>query len=144
MTSGYATSLRPFYSTPRRRTDVLWHCNDVVCPLSRRYFLKKVVPSFEKRSARYLTVLAKPLKMLMKEFSLEFNFTKNKLRHRYEHSHKKRLNSLETGAVFIEISMLSCNLTNGPKYGGLLLKKYGSLWRESAICRWFSCSSRVV
>ena len=61
--------------------------------------------------------------MLMKDFSLEFNFTKNKLRHRYEHSHKKRLNSLETGTVFIEISMLSWNLTNSSKYGGLFLKK---------------------
>ena len=35
-----------------------------MCPLGRRYFLKKVVPSFEK--ARQLTDLAKSLKMLIK------------------------------------------------------------------------------
>ena len=40
------------------------------CPLCRRYFLK-IVPSFEKQSARYLTDLVKPLKVLMKEFILE-------------------------------------------------------------------------
>ena len=37
-----------------------------MCPLGRRYFLKKVVPSFEKRKARQLTDLAKSLKILIK------------------------------------------------------------------------------
>ena len=36
------------YTTPCRCIDVLWHCNDVVCPLGRRHFLKKVVPSCSK------------------------------------------------------------------------------------------------
>ena len=39
------------YTTSCCRIDVLWRCNDVVCALCRRYFLK-VVPNFEKRSAR--------------------------------------------------------------------------------------------
>ena len=65
------------------RIDVIRHCNDVVCPLGRRYFLKKVVPSFEKQSARKLTDLANPLKILMKKFSL-VSFSKNRLLHRYE------------------------------------------------------------
>ena len=38
-----------------------------MCSLCRRC----VVPSNEKRSATYLTDLAKPLKVLMKEFNLE-------------------------------------------------------------------------
>ena len=38
-------------TTSCRRIDILWHCNDVVCPLCRMYFLI-VVPSFQKRSAR--------------------------------------------------------------------------------------------
>ena len=35
-----------------RRIHVLWHCNHIEYPLYRRYFLKKVVSSFEKQSAR--------------------------------------------------------------------------------------------
>ena len=59
----------------------------------------------------------------------------------WKHSHKKRKDSLETRVVFMEISMLSWNLPNVPKHWGSLLKKHGFLWRKSAICRWFSCSS---
>ena len=38
---------------PSRRIDVFSHCNDVVCPLGRRYFLKKVVPSCPKCEITY-------------------------------------------------------------------------------------------
>ena len=48
LTGRYTTSLQPSLC----RIHVLWHCNDVVCPLGRRYFLKKDVSSFEKQSAR--------------------------------------------------------------------------------------------
>ena len=54
---------------PCRRIDILQHCNDVMCQLGRKYFLKEVcndvmcqldrkyflkevVPSFEKQSPR--------------------------------------------------------------------------------------------
>ena len=37
--------------------------------------------------------------------------------------------------------MLSSNLSNGRKPWGSSWKKYGILWRESPIFRWFSCSS---
>ena len=52
---------------------------------------------------------------------------------------KKRKDNLETRAAFIEISILK--LPNDSKHHGPLLKKYGFLWRESAIFRLFSCSS---
>ena len=69
-------------------------------------------------------------------------------------SNKPRLNSchlyivtrnvkiVKIRTVFIEISMLSWNLPNGPKHRGPLLKKHGFLRRELAICRWFLSSSR--
>ena len=33
--------------------NVFWHCNEVVCPLGRRYFLKKVIPSCSKCEITY-------------------------------------------------------------------------------------------
>ena len=57
------------------------------------------------------------------------------------HSHKKWKDNLETRTVLIEISMLCWNLPSGPKHRGSLYKKHGFFWRESAICKWFSCSS---
>ena len=41
----------------------LWHTNDDECPLDGRFFLKKFVPSSEKRTV----ILAKPLKITMEE-----------------------------------------------------------------------------
>ena len=38
------------------------------------------------------------------------------------HSHKKRKDCLETRAVYIEISLLSCNLPDGPKHRGSVLR----------------------
>ena len=46
LNSGDKVSLQLFIR--RRRMDALCHFNDVVCPLCRRCFLKKVAPSFEK------------------------------------------------------------------------------------------------
>ena len=74
---------------PCRRTDVLWYCNDVVCPLGRRYFLKKVVPSCSKCEITYR--FSKTLENTYEglQFSEGYrlaacNFTKNRLLHRSE------------------------------------------------------------
>ena len=48
----YRFQLTVVYMMSCCQVDVLWHCNDVVCSLCSRYFLKKVVPCFEKRSLR--------------------------------------------------------------------------------------------
>ena len=60
----------------------------------------------------------------------------------FNHSHKKRKDRLETRTVLIEISLLSWNLPSGSKHRGSIFYKNGFLWRESAICRWYSCFSR--
>ena len=43
-----------------------------------------------------------------------------------KHSLKKRRDSLETRAVYIEISLVSWNLPNGPKHRGSILKNMAS------------------
>ena len=40
-----ADTVTAVYTMPCHRIDILWHSNDVMSPLRRRYFLKKVVPS---------------------------------------------------------------------------------------------------
>ena len=47
-------------------------------------------------------------------------------------------NGLEMRAVLIEISVM-LKFTGWPKTLGIVLKRHGFLWKESAICRWFSC-----
>ena len=42
------------------------------------------------------------------------------------HSRKKRKNSLETRAIYIEISMVSWNLPNGPKHRGSIFRNMAS------------------
>ena len=46
----------------------------------------------------------------------------NKFHTFFYHSHKKQKNSLETWAVYIEIPLVSWNLTNSPKHQGSILK----------------------
>ena len=48
-----------------------------------------------------------------------------KLKHS-NHSHKKRKDSLETRAVYIQISLVSWNLPNGPKQQGSILRNMSS------------------
>ena len=44
----------------------------------------------------------------------------------FNHSHKKRKDSLETQAVYIEIFLLSLSLPNGPKHPGSILRNMTS------------------
>ena len=44
----------------------------------------------------------------------------------FNHIHKKRKDSLETRAVYIEIAWVSWNLPNGPKHRGSILKNMAS------------------
>ena len=61
-------------------------CNDVVCPLGRRYFLKKVVPSCSKCEItyRFSKTLENTYEGLQFSEVTACNFTKNRLLHRYE------------------------------------------------------------
>ena len=47
-------------------------------------------------------------------------------KHCANHSHKKRKDSLETRAVYIEISLVSWNSPNDPKHWGSILKNMAS------------------
>ena len=47
-------------------------------------------------------------------------------KHGKNHSHKKRKDGLEAWAVYIEITLISWNLLNGPKHWGSILKNMGS------------------
>ena len=55
----------------------------------------------------------------------------------YCHSHKKRKDSLETRAVYIEISLVSWILPKGPKHRGSILTNMASFERDQPLARAF-------
>ena len=56
-----------------------------------------------------------------------------KLLNELNHSHTKRKDSLETQAIYIEISVVSWNLPNGPKHQGSILRNMASFKTDQVV-----------